>query len=120
MGVRRIPTELEDLVLFEPDVHGDERGFFVETFRGTWMNEFGIEAEFVQQNHSRSVGRVVRGIIQGESHPPQFIPRLVDLLMQGKMAVDRMMTFYPLRDINQAARDSSAGATIKPVLRMPH
>jgi aryl-alcohol dehydrogenase len=40
--------------------------------------------------------------------------------MQGKMAVDRMMTFYPLRDINQAARDSSAGATIKPVLRMPH
>ena len=62
MGVRRIPTELEDLVLFEPDVHGDERGFFVETFRGTWMNEFGIEAEFVQQNHSRSVGRVVRGI----------------------------------------------------------
>ena len=62
MGVRRIPTELEDLVLFEPDVHGDERGFFVETFRGTWMNELGIEAEFVQQNHSRSVGRVVRGI----------------------------------------------------------
>ena len=76
--------------------------------------EASFEMPFLQ------FGRVVRGIIQGESHPPQFIPRLVDLLMQGKMAVDRMMTFYPLRDINQAARDSSAGATIKPVLRMPH
>jgi aryl-alcohol dehydrogenase len=35
------------------------------------------------------------------------------------MPVDRMMTFYPLRDINQAGHDSSTGATIKPVLRMP-
>jgi aryl-alcohol dehydrogenase len=76
--------------------------------------EASFEMPFLQ------FGRVVRGIIQGESHPPQFIPRLVDLLMQGKMPVDRMMTFYPLRDINQAARDSSTGATIKPVLRMPH
>jgi aryl-alcohol dehydrogenase len=76
--------------------------------------EASFEMPFLQ------FGRIVRGIIQGESHPPQFIPRLVDLLMQGKMPVDRMMTFYPLRDINQAARDSSSGATIKPVLRMPH
>jgi aryl-alcohol dehydrogenase len=63
-------------------------------------------------------GRVVRGIIQGESHPQEFIPKLVDFLMQGKMPVDRMVTFYPLADINQAARDSSNGTTIKPVLRM--
>jgi aryl-alcohol dehydrogenase len=76
--------------------------------------EASFEMPFLQ------FGRVVRGIIQGESHPPQFIPRLVDLLMQGKMPVDRMMTFYPLRDINQAARDSASGTTIKPVLRMPH
>ena len=75
--------------------------------------EASFEMPFLQ------FGRVVRGIIQGESHPPQFIPRLVDLLMEGKMPVDRMMTFYPLRDINQAGHDSSTGATIKPVLRMP-
>jgi aryl-alcohol dehydrogenase len=65
-------------------------------------------------------GRVVRGVIQGESYPREFIPRLVDLLMEGKMPVDRMMTFYPLAEINRAAEDSSSGRTIKPVLRMPH
>ena len=65
-------------------------------------------------------GRVVRGVIQGESHPQEFIPQLVDLLMQGKMPVDRLMTFYPLAEINRAAEDSSSGRTIKPVLRMPH
>jgi aryl-alcohol dehydrogenase len=64
-------------------------------------------------------GRVVRGVIQGESRPDEFIPRLVDFLVQGKMPVDRMMTFYPLAEINRAAQDSSQGTTIKPVLRMP-
>ena len=64
-------------------------------------------------------GRVVHGVIQGESQPKKFIPQLVDLLMQGKMPVDRMITFYDLADINRAAQDSANGATIKPVLRMP-
>jgi aryl-alcohol dehydrogenase len=64
-------------------------------------------------------GRVVRGVIQGESHPQDFIPKLVDFLMQGKMPVERMITFYPLAEINRAAQDSSQGRTIKPVLRMP-
>jgi aryl-alcohol dehydrogenase len=65
-------------------------------------------------------GRMVRGVIQGESQPREFIPKLVDLLMQDKMPVDRMITFYPLAEINRAARDSSQGTTIKPVLRMPN
>jgi aryl-alcohol dehydrogenase len=64
-------------------------------------------------------GRVVHGVIQGESHPKEFIPQLVDLLMQGKLPIDRMLTFYDIADINRAAQDSAGGATIKPVLRMP-
>jgi aryl-alcohol dehydrogenase len=64
-------------------------------------------------------GRVVHGVIQGESQPKEMIPRLVDLLMQGKMPVDRTITFYDIADINRAARDAASGATIKPVLRMP-
>ena len=60
--MKRLPTEIDDLVLIEPDVHGDERGFFVEVFRAGWMDELGIDVEFVQQNHSRSVGPVLRGI----------------------------------------------------------
>jgi aryl-alcohol dehydrogenase len=75
--------------------------------------EVSIEMPFLQ------FGRVVRGVIQGESHPQELIPKLIDFLMQDKMPVDRMMTFYPLADINRAARDSSDGTTIKPVLRMP-
>jgi aryl-alcohol dehydrogenase len=65
-------------------------------------------------------GRVVRGVIQGESHPREFIPQLVDFLAAGKMPVERMITFYPLADINRAAQDSTSGTAIKPVLRMPH
>jgi aryl-alcohol dehydrogenase len=65
-------------------------------------------------------GRVVRGVIQGESQPREFIPKLVDLLMKDKMPVDRMITFYPLVEINRAARESSQGTAIKPVLRMPN
>jgi aryl-alcohol dehydrogenase len=76
--------------------------------------EVSLEMPFLQ------FGRVVRGVIQGESHPQEFIPKLVDFLMQGKMPVDRMMTFYPLSEINRAARESSQGTAIKPVLRMPH
>ncbi|HEX2365935.1 MAG TPA: NAD(P)-dependent alcohol dehydrogenase [Bradyrhizobium sp.] len=76
--------------------------------------EVSLEMPFLQ------FGRVVRGVIQGESHPQEFIPKLVDFLMQGKMPVDRMMTFYPLAEINRAAQESSQGTTIKPVLRMPH
>ena len=76
--------------------------------------EVSLEMPFLQ------FGRSVRGVIQGESHPRELIPRLVDFLMQGALPVDRMITLYPLADINRAARDSNEGATIKPVLRMPH
>lgn len=76
--------------------------------------EVSFEMPFLQ------FGRAVRGVIQGESHPQEFIPKLVDFLMQGKMPVERMITFYSLTEINRAANESSQGATIKPVLRMPH
>jgi aryl-alcohol dehydrogenase len=78
---------------------------------------FGTEVSFDMP--FLQFGRSVRGIIQGESHPQTFIPRLVDFVLQGSMPIDRMITFYPLGDINRAAQDSSNGTTIKPVLRMP-
>jgi aryl-alcohol dehydrogenase len=65
-------------------------------------------------------GRTVRGVIQGWSQPEVFLPQLVDLMMEGKLPVERMMTVYDLADINRAAADAAAGRTIKPVLRMPH
>ena len=76
--------------------------------------EVSLEMPFLQ------FGRTVRGVIQGESHPRELIPMLVDFLMQGMMPVDKLITFYPLADISRAAQDSSNGTAIKPVLRMPH
>ena len=52
---RRLETKLDGVVLIEPDVHGDARGFLVETFRRDAWAELGVDAEFVQHNHSRSV-----------------------------------------------------------------
>jgi aryl-alcohol dehydrogenase len=63
-------------------------------------------------------GRVVRGIVEGESVPSQFVPRLVDLWRRGEFPVDSMMTYYDFDQIDQAARDAEAGTVIKPVLRM--
>ena len=65
-------------------------------------------------------GRGVRGVIQGWSRPQEFLPKLVDLMMEGKLPVERLMTFYELADINRAAADAVNGTTIKPVLRMPN
>jgi len=59
---RRLDTEIEGVVLVEPDVHGDERGFLVETFRDDAWRELGIEADFVQENHSRSTRNILRGL----------------------------------------------------------
>jgi dTDP-4-dehydrorhamnose 3,5-epimerase len=59
-----LPTRLSGLVLIEPAVHRDDRGFFCETYRREWHLAAGIPAqeEFVQDNHSRSSRGVVRGM----------------------------------------------------------
>ena len=57
-----LPTRLDGPVLLRPAVHGDERGFFQETYRRSTFTELGIPDEFVQDNHSRSRRGVVRGM----------------------------------------------------------
>lgn len=63
-------------------------------------------------------GRVVRGIVEGESVPGEFMPQLVEHWLAGRFPVDRMMTFYDFDQIDQAATDAEAGTVIKPVLRI--
>jgi dTDP-4-dehydrorhamnose 3,5-epimerase len=58
----RLPTKLDGVALIEPQVHGDERGFFVETFSRERWRELGVDVEFVQHNHSRSSRGTLRGI----------------------------------------------------------
>ncbi|HEX4624878.1 MAG TPA: dTDP-4-dehydrorhamnose 3,5-epimerase [Solirubrobacteraceae bacterium] len=60
--MRALPTSLDGVLLLEPAVHGDDRGFFVETFRANVWGELGIDIEFVQDNHSRSRRGTLRGM----------------------------------------------------------
>jgi dTDP-4-dehydrorhamnose 3,5-epimerase len=60
--MRRLDTRLEGPILLAPDVFGDERGFFCETYRRSSFMELGIMEEMVQDNHSRSRRGVVRGM----------------------------------------------------------
>ena len=59
---KRIDTKLDGLVVIEPDVFGDDRGFLVETYRGDLWHELGVDVDFVQHNHSRSVRGTLRGL----------------------------------------------------------
>jgi dTDP-4-dehydrorhamnose 3,5-epimerase len=68
--MQRIDTRLPDLVLLAPEVHGDARGFFMETYRAeTWAAE-GVPTDFVQDNHSRSRRGTLRGL-HFQTHPGQ-------------------------------------------------
>ena len=55
-------TDLPGVWLLEPVVHGDSRGFFLESFRADLFKDLGLPTEFVQDNHSRSAKGVVRGL----------------------------------------------------------
>lgn len=63
-------------------------------------------------------GKTVRGIVEGDAVPDVFIPRLVDLYRGGRFPFDRLVRYYSLEEINQAAEDADEGRTLKPVLRI--
>jgi dTDP-4-dehydrorhamnose 3,5-epimerase len=62
MEIRIESRHLEDVVVIVPDIFQDGRGFFTETFRVDRFQVLGLPSEFVQDNHSRSVKGVVRGL----------------------------------------------------------
>jgi len=63
-------------------------------------------------------GRTVKGILGGDAIPDLFIPKLVELYGQGRFPFDRLITFYPFDEINQAVKVMEEGRVIKPVLRL--
>jgi dTDP-4-dehydrorhamnose 3,5-epimerase len=71
-------TSLPDVLVVEPRVFGDERGFFLESFnRRRFEAAIGRTVEFVQDNHSRSAGGVLRGIHYQSPHPQAKLVRVV-------------------------------------------
>jgi len=60
-------------------------------------------------------GLTIRGIVQGDSVPDAFIPRLIDLHMSGRFPFDKLVTKYPFEKINEAIEDQASGKIVKPV-----
>jgi aryl-alcohol dehydrogenase len=65
-----------------------------------------------------SRGITIRGVSMGDSVPQEFIPRLVDLIIDGTFPVERMVRFYQFDEINQALHDQESGSVVKAILRM--
>ena len=68
--MKKIATSLPGVLLLEPRVFGDERGFFLESYNQRLFTELGIRATFVQDNHSFSGKNVIRGL-HYQIHQPQ-------------------------------------------------
>ena len=75
--MRCIATPLPGLQLLEPAVHGDERGFFMETWNAQLFSQLGIAANFVQDNHSSSQQGILRGLHYQTQHSQGKLVRAV-------------------------------------------
>ncbi|WP_020675711.1 dTDP-4-dehydrorhamnose 3,5-epimerase [Geopsychrobacter electrodiphilus] len=73
-----IPTEIPEVLIVEPQVFGDERGFFYESFnQKRWEQLTGLQTTFVQDNHSRSAKGVLRGLHYQIQHPQGKLVRVI-------------------------------------------
>ena len=72
-----IEKAIKEVVVFEPKVFGDERGFFMETFRQSWMEQIGVPLQFVQENHSLSRKGTLRGLHYQLQQPQGKLVRVV-------------------------------------------
>jgi len=76
--MRFTPTDLPEVLLVEPDVFRDDRGFFLETYHERKYRDGGIPHRFVQDNHSRSVARTLRGLHAQRSKPQGKLVRAIE------------------------------------------
>jgi aryl-alcohol dehydrogenase len=73
----------------------------------------------VDMNRLLNGGRIIRGVVQGDSVPQVFIPKLIELYRADKLPLERLVREYAFADINAAFAEAAAGSVIKPVLVMP-
>lgn len=76
--MRVTPSSLPDVLVVEPTVHGDARGFFFESWNRRAFAEAGIDADFVQDNHSRSARGVLRGLHYQIEHAQGKLVRVTE------------------------------------------
>lgn len=73
-----IRTDIPDVVIIEPRIFRDDRGFFLESYHEKKYREGGIEATFVQDNHSKSLRGTVRGLHAQLRHPQGKLIRVIE------------------------------------------
>ena len=61
-------------------------------------------------------GKSIRGVIEGDAVPQEFLPRLLELYSEGRLPLEKLIRKYDFEDIDTAVADAASGATIKPVL----
>jgi len=76
--VRFMPAAIPGVVIIEPDVHRDPRGFFLETYHAEKYRAAGIDGPFVQDNHSRSARGTLRGLHLQLKHPQGKLVRVIE------------------------------------------
>ncbi len=74
--MRIIETPIPDIKIIEPKLFGDERGFFLETFRASWFMSEIADVTFVQDNHSKSSHGILRGLHYQTKHPQGKLVRV--------------------------------------------
>ena len=75
--MRVVPTAIPGVLVIEPDVHCDHRGFFLETYQAQRYRTYGIEGSFVQDNHSRSGAGTLRGLHLQIGRPQAKLVRVI-------------------------------------------
>ena len=76
--MRVVPTDIPGVVIVEPDVHVDGRGFFLETYHADRYKANGIQGPFVQDNHSRSIAGTLRGLHLQLTRPQGKLVRVIE------------------------------------------
>ena len=76
--MRVVLTDIPDVVVIEPDIHADGRGFFLETYHADRYREHGIAGPFVQDNQSRSVAGTLRGLHLQIRRPQGKLIRVIE------------------------------------------
>ncbi len=75
--MKLIPTEIPEVLVLEPKIHGDHRGFFMEIWRDEWFENAAIPHRFVQENHSKSSKGILRGLHYQLRQPQGKLVRVV-------------------------------------------
>jgi dTDP-4-dehydrorhamnose 3,5-epimerase len=75
--VRCTPSRIPEVLIIDPDVHRDSRGFFVETYQADRYRASGVAPIFVQDNHTRSIGGTLRGLHMQSQRPQAKLIRVI-------------------------------------------